>query len=370
MICVGEGEGAMLELCESLEADRDITTISNLWVKQGQQVHTNAPRPLIEDLDRLPFPDTHIFDYPNLETSKRGLAPVMASRGCDKACTYCCNHKIRSVYRNHSHYVRFRSVENVLRNIQTLLTEYPFIRFINFVDDILPLRRDWFRQFAQEYRKQIGLPFRSKCRPDLLSEEVIQLLKEAGCQHIKLGVESGNKYLRTQILRRKITDEQIINAFDLCHRYDIASTSYNMVGLPFEDMPAILDTIKLNARLRPRLIQRTIYYPYCHTELYDLCQAKGFLTERRYDSYKEGTILTQPGLTATQVQFTYEAFNFLVHVYTKCNLFPGNLKTHSIRWVDRLVSSRLTPYHFLASALRMIKELLRFYRRRKFYRPS
>lgn len=349
MVCIGEGEETLVELCNKIERDEDITAIPNLWVKVGEKVFKNPPRPLIEDLDVLPFEDRAVFDYEKLEESKNHTAKIMASRGCPYSCTYCCNRQIRGVYKNKGRYVRFRSVDRLLSEIEHIIRSYPFIEFLIFHDDILPLRLDWFRHFAEEYKDRIGLPFRCNCRPDLMSAECVQLLRKAGCVKVCFGVESGSEYVRTKILNRNITRDQIIDAFALCRQEGIATQSYNMVGMPFEDAHSILDTIKLNAQIRPDMIMRTFFYPYPKTELYETCRRAGFLTEREFNTFNEGTTLSQPTVSQSQVNFAYQFFHEFVKLYMLCGRLPRPLQILGGRTLHFLLCSKLVPHSPLAS---------------------
>ena len=98
MICRGEGEAALSELCRRLERNEDISNIRNLWIKRNGQIIRNPLRPIMDDLDKLPFPDRGIFDYENLYGEREGRLSFLASRGCPYDCTYCCNHLIRKIY--------------------------------------------------------------------------------------------------------------------------------------------------------------------------------------------------------------------------------------------------------------------------------
>jgi radical SAM superfamily enzyme YgiQ (UPF0313 family) len=350
MVCIGEGEEALVELCNKVDKGEDITAIPNLWVKVGKKVFRNPPRPLIENLDVLPFGDRAVFDYEKLEESKNRAAHIIASRGCPYSCTYCCNHQIREVYRNKGRYVRFKSVNRLLSEIEQMIRSYPFIEFLSFRDDIFSLRLDWLGRFAEEYKDRIGLPFRCNCRPDLVSAELIQLLRKAGCVKVNFGVESGNEHVRNQVLNRNITRNQIINAFALCQSQGIATQSFNMVGLPFEDAHSILDTIKLNAQIRPDIIMRYFFYPYPKTELYQTCRRGGFLTDREFDTPNERSTLSQPTVSESQVNFAYQFFDEFVKLYMLCERLPRPLQILGERTLHFLFCNKMVPHSLLAAS--------------------
>ena len=168
----------------------------------------------------------------------------MLSRGCPYNCTYCCNHQIKQVYPNIKDYTRFHTPEKSIQYIKAVLDKYPDMRYVDFRDNILPFNLDWFFDFIQRYKTEIALPFACRYRANLVKEEVIEALKDAGCYLVHFGVESGNEYISNQVLNRGIKREQLERAFDLCHKYKMSTLSYNMVGLPDETLETALDTIK------------------------------------------------------------------------------------------------------------------------------
>ncbi|MDP2728840.1 MAG: radical SAM protein, partial [Dehalococcoidia bacterium] len=129
MLCRGEGEEAIVELCGRLERGTTILDIEGLWVREGNTIHRNKPRRSLRDLDTLPFPDRTVFNHRSLVQSKEGIGIFMASRGCPYDCSYCCNHALRALQGQHGGpAVRFRSVDNVIAEVKTVLAEHPYLR--------------------------------------------------------------------------------------------------------------------------------------------------------------------------------------------------------------------------------------------------
>lgn len=193
-VCVGEGEYAKLELCDKMRDGIDYTDTQSLYFKLPDgTIKKNPIRPLFSDLDRLPIPDFDLFDYPNLESSKVGTAIVVLSRGCFYNCTYCGNGNFRKVYPNKKIYARFRSPENSILYLKTLLSKYPFIHTINFRDAIFNMFPDWFDKFIELYKREIGLPCTGNIRFDILTEDTVRRMKEAGFYTIDMGLESGDR---------------------------------------------------------------------------------------------------------------------------------------------------------------------------------
>lgn len=345
IVCLGEGEEALVELCNFLSERKAIDNINNLWVKKNGKVFKNPPRPLIEDLDSLPLPDFDLFDFANLASSRIKTAVVMVSRGCPYGCTYCCNHQLKEIYPNKGKYTRFRSPQKSIVYLKTIKNKYPYIKYINFMDNILPMKRAWFDEFIDLYKKEVNLPFSCRFRASLMDYEVVKLLKEAGCYLVHFGVESGNDYIRNDVLNRKMPVDQIKQAFEACRKLGVSTLSYNMINLPYEDMPKILETIKLNAELKPNRIVDTIFYPYPHTRLWQVALDADFI--KPHFDYTQEIVLEQPTLSRKQVIFVQRYFRNFVRGYQLANKLPSFLGKPLAKVLDAIFCSRFTPYGFL-----------------------
>ncbi len=360
MICIGEGEGAMLELCDKLENDCDIRKIRNIWFRDDKEIYRNSVRPLIKNLDILPYPDREIFDLRNIGPANNGTGLFMASRGCPFNCSYCCNHALKKICDNPSNYVRFKSVDYLLDEIEYALRKYDFIDSLHFDDDIFPLKRKWLKDFTHRYQNRINLPFSCNLRVDLANENTITLLKSAGCFNIGLGIESGNEYVRNKILKRNISKRQIINAFSFCESADISTSSFNMIGIPFEDPLKILETVKLNAKVKPNHVQVSIFYPYPKTDLYNLCEENGFLSPKESISYFEDSMLNLESLSNHQILFFRYYFQLFVRLYSVLFLFPKNISKICDYILGSKIVSRLFFRHLNSTyvILRKINNIL------------
>ena len=115
ILCRGEGEEAILELVDKLEKGKDITKIKNLWIKKNGKVYKNELRPLLQDLDKLPFPDRDLFYKYGVFRSQ---LMIMGSRGCPHACSYCNNSYYMQLYKGKGKYIRRRGVKNIINEIK------------------------------------------------------------------------------------------------------------------------------------------------------------------------------------------------------------------------------------------------------------
>ncbi|MGQ9571927.1 MAG: B12-binding domain-containing radical SAM protein [Dehalococcoidia bacterium] len=343
--CIGEGERPMVELCERLHRGEDITSISSLHVRTDNGVVANPTAPFIEDLDEIPYPYFELFDFRRLVSSETYTGLARVSRGCPYSCTYCCNRQIRALYPNPRSFARTRSPAGAIGYLKALRQAYPQMRYLNFMDDILHPDEAWLEEFVPMYKREIGLPFVAQHRPGLLTERAAFLLRDAGCYELHFGVESGNEEMRRKILRRgNISNEQIIEAFRLCKKYDIATGAYNMIGLPFETMPMVLETIKLNAIIAPNRVWNPIFTPYPQTELHRMAVEAGLVAEQ--PDYETEVIVDNPGFRPQQVLFVRSYFKPFVDAYKLARRLPRLLG-----WPLEIVLDRIFLFPFLPYGL-------------------
>ncbi|MBQ7647285.1 MAG: radical SAM protein [Clostridia bacterium] len=347
-VCIGEGEYAELELCDKMSAGEDYTDIESLFFKMPDgSVKKNPIRPLFSDLDRLPIPDFDLFDYDNLASMKVNSAICILSRGCLFNCSYCGNGNLRKVYPLESRkiYARFRSPENAMLYLKTLLAKHPTIKFLNFRDAIFNMFPEWFDTFIEMYKKEIGLPFTCNVRFDVLTEDTVRKMKEAGCYTIDIGVESGDEELRRRKLHRNMTDEMMINASKWFKKYGVTVLTYNIVGLPFEDIHKALKTIKLNAKLESDQVIPNIFYPYPMTDLEKIAREAGFVPDVIPQDCR--VPLKQKQFPEHEVLFIASYFMHFVKRYKWAYKMPHWLGRPYEKWLDFRVTSRITPHKFL-----------------------
>lgn len=244
IVCVGEGEEALLELTSHPRLD-----IKNLWFKSK----TNPPRPLISDLDSLPFIDREIL-YQQKPLFKKGYT-ISTGRGCPYQCTFCASTALGAFYRKNQlgKYVRQRSVTNVMAELQTAKREHN-PRTVYFTDDVFTLSTDWLRQFAFEYKHSVGLPFYCTANPGTIKDEELYLLKEAGCQMIGFGMQSCNEETRKTLLKRTGKNNRIREVSCLCKYLGINFSFDHIFQLPTEPIDNQIEAIEFYNDTRPDVI--------------------------------------------------------------------------------------------------------------------
>ncbi len=265
-ICIGEGEGAIIEFADKFTDKRSIREVRNFWVKDRSEIIRNPLRPLIQDLDSLPLADREIYySYGFLRENPN--KHFIAGRGCPYSCSFCFNASLRKMYQDISgNYVRLRRPENVIREIDIVRAKYP-LPTLRFIDDTFIHDKKWLLIFLNLYKRDIFIPFYCNLRADLVDEEIIVKLKEANCYRVSFGIESGNETIRNKILNKAVTDEQIKYAAKLLRKYDIKFDTANMLGLPGESHSDAWKTIQLNIDIKANSAWTSILQPYPGTEI-------------------------------------------------------------------------------------------------------
>jgi radical SAM superfamily enzyme YgiQ (UPF0313 family) len=274
-ICRGEGEDAIVDLANALERRIDYTYTPNLWIKRGREIIRNDVRPLIKDLDRLPFPDRDLLFGLDRFTRDSPVKMFFPNRGCPYLCTYCFNHKYNDLYRGNGEIIRYRSVENVLAEIKEVRSKWP-LKHLFFLSDNFILNREWIGEFSARYREEIGLPFTCNVRANLVDGEIASHLQKAGCISALFGVESGDDRLRNNVLKRHMSDEVLLQAGRLLRAVNIRLYTQNILALPGETFLQALSTLKLNQSLKPAYAWASIFAPYPSIELTEYANTNGY----------------------------------------------------------------------------------------------
>lgn len=280
-ICRGEGEHPLLELANTLESGKEYVNIQNLWVKHNGMIYRNEVRPLIEDLDSLPFVDRELTSkYKHYRNLSRRM--VLTGRGCPYDCSYCFNHSYKNLYSGKGKMIRRRSVENVISELKTICKRNHTKKF-NFVDDTFILDEQWCVDFCNSYKQEIALPFIATARVNLITDKIIKYLKEAGCITLIYAIESGNEYIRNKVLNRNISKKQILDATKICKQYGIRTYVQNILGNPDETLNMAFDTVRLNIKCRPDYAWCSLLQPYPGTDIWAYCKKRGYLAEEECD---------------------------------------------------------------------------------------
>ena len=326
----------MLELAELLEENPSPSpedlNILNFWFKKNGEIIRNPLRPLIQDLDSLPYCDREIINYQKL-LSYHNYVEIRASRGCPYRCAFCVSSTYQEIYKKLGKYYRTRSAEHIIGEIDYLLRKYKKIKSIVFDDELMVANIKWAEDFFEKYKREINLPFSMTIRANLVEPELIMLLKKAGCHILMMGVENGDDYLRNEVLRKGVTTEQIVKAAEIIKKNGIKLWTFNMVGVPYETPETIRKTIALNKKIKTDIVFVSTFYPYPGTRLEEICRKNGWISQRKVEGFFSNvTVLDQPSITKEEVAYYYNVFPweilypriaFIIRIMAKIKIYKG-----------------------------------------------
>lgn len=287
MICIGETEYAVLELLQSLSKGERRSDIRNIWFNQKDSIIKNELRPLITNLDELPYPDRALY-YKYKFIKNLSFKRVTSGRGCSNSCKFCYNPILRKRYES-VNYVRRKSVEKIVGELKELKQLGP-LKSIHFSDDIFIDGRGWLEEFSLRYPREIALPFTCNATADAINEDVIMLLTKAKCSGIALGIETANEEYRKYILSKPFNNETIMNAARIIKKNKMFLTTFNMVGLPGSNYRDTIETIRLNARIKTDHARVSFAFPLPGTELAKYGIKEGYFSENSIEKILDYTI--------------------------------------------------------------------------------
>ena len=292
IVCIGEGEYSIKEI---LDKKLNCKNVKGIWYKNNEKIIKNKNRELIENLDKLPYPDWDDFELKKYFLINDNHLPIMASRGCPYNCTYCSNHALKKNLIGK--YVRFRSVDNVIKEIGIRIEQYYKIgmRYLFFYDDTFILNRDFVVEFCKKFKENgfdKKIRWNVNVRANLVTDEIVKLLKEAGCYEVRMGVESGNEDIRNKLYKRGMTEEQIYNAVRIIKKYGLRLRVQFIVGAPYDNIETMNESYRMARRINADYTLFPILMPLPATEIKEICEAEDLIEKKGFkNSY---TMFTSP----------------------------------------------------------------------------
>jgi len=290
---VGECEDALCELARRIERGEAPDDVPNFlsW-KAGQRTagewnHNKVGE--FPDLGQLPIPDYELFDTQAITDKKNGWFGLLSSRGCPYRCTYCLNHKIVDRYRDELGrsttqigFFRFRPAEKLIEEIHWVLERYEGIGTLIFDDDLFTHDVEHALAVCEAYEQSgIDVPFVVNSHVKRLDPRVGAALARAGCRILKLGIESGSPRVRSEVLQRYMTNEDVIETVAVGERHGLHTSGFVMLGLPYETRDERWETVDLLAESGIGRFRTSLFYPFPGTESHRLAVAGGFVSAAR-----------------------------------------------------------------------------------------
>jgi radical SAM superfamily enzyme YgiQ (UPF0313 family) len=282
IVVISEGEEIAPDLFGALEVEGDLNSVPGIAFldSEGNFLQT-SPGQQVADLDTIPYPAWDIVQPHRYRGKLRGLrrATVLTSRGCPYRCVNC--------YRGPSGGPRYRkrSTNNIMGELNRLHREYG-IRAFGIRDDVFTLDMDHSRELCDAILAQkLKMFWDCETRVDCVDRDLLKKMKRAGCICIDFGVESGSDEILKK-LRKKITKDQIRQAFRYCHEIGIPTRAFFMIGTPWETRESVDETISFAKEIRASKSTFFIATPYPGTKLYEEFIKAGWRVPDNYADYR------------------------------------------------------------------------------------
>jgi len=272
----GEGEDTIAELMKK----EDLSRVTGIAYWDGK-VKVTPARPYIENLDRIKFPACHLYNFKKyrFRNISNPFSLMITSRGCPYECIYC----FKST---HGYKIRFRSIDNILDEVDYLVTQFG-VREIQIMDDVFTINPERVKQFCKKLiacrYKNLRFALGGGIRVDAGDQEMFDLLAQAGCYMLDIAIESGSQNLLDKI-HRPCNLDSLIKIINMIKKSDIQLAIFSTLGFPFDTIGSIQKTIDFIKKLNVDSITFTLATPYPGTEFYEMVKNHGrFL----YDPIKQ-----------------------------------------------------------------------------------
>lgn len=268
----GEFELTVLEIAECIRDGGNPKDILGITYKEDGQVVVNEDRPLVHDLDSLPFPDRDLIDQRHYRQELCMHEPyfqMIGSRGCPFHCIFCL--WVPVLFKKK---VRLRKVETIVDEIAHLQERYG-AREVFFYDDTVNISVKRVIDLSNEIIKRgIKIAWVANMRVDQCSEEMLRVAKQSGCRQIIFGIETGSQWMMDNVVNKKITLDQARDAVRWAKKTKILAHCDFVVGLPGETRETLDETRRFIKSLQPDAFQVGLATPYPGTTFYDMVKDK------------------------------------------------------------------------------------------------
>jgi radical SAM superfamily enzyme YgiQ (UPF0313 family) len=287
-ISIGEGEFTVLNYINSIEtiAKGDSPFIKGIVYKQGAKaIGSFCEYSINEKLDSIPFPDKDLF-YREDPTMKSHYF-VQCSRGCPFVCSFCINDYLHSVVG--SKRFRYRSPENIIEELILAKKKYN-PSYIAFLDECFGVDKDWAAKFLTLYKEKINLPFLTSVHPNMVTDQLADLMRDANCAYVAMGVQSLNEDISKGILKRAIKREKVAEAIKIIRSRKIILQCDHIFGIPGEDKQDMLSALSFYNENRPSIVSVYWLSYYPKTCITQVAQEKGIISQENIRNIENGNV--------------------------------------------------------------------------------
>lgn len=295
---VGEGEQAFPRLVDDIDR-YGVDEVKAMpreahpgcWNVHEGVVVDRGMAPTVKNLDELPYPEKRLHYRAN--PALRPIYSMLASRGCVFTCTFCNSASLNEKYRKegNSKFYRMRSVDNVIEELRWAKQQYQ-PRYVQFLDDIFGVKRSWLIEFSEKYKREIGLPFEIQTNPKIHNDESMKLLADCGCVHLEFGFQSANAEIRSEMLSRKESNEQVQNLIRTARGRGMLMELDLIMNLPGETETEIQEAIRFVEDVSPEIVNVSFLQYFPKTKIINTALQKGILQKEDLKRIEEGEMVS------------------------------------------------------------------------------
>lgn len=337
---IGEGEHSFHALVDALEdGDRArLHAIPSLAWMEGDTYVENPLGPLPQGprLDELPFNDWTLWEQHPRMIFHAGYLPMIGVRGCPYQCSFCSSPVLAERLAEAGPFVRKRPAERVAEEgaWQWERHRRQGLRYLSFYDQNFLMHRGWLEAFARAWRERglhTRLPFSAYSRVDHITEEKLELARSAGCVQLRLGIESGDPYVRNTLLNKELAQEELYEKLQLIRKSGIKTLGYFLIGTPGESAEAAARTWQV---ARDSGLDRAAFFFF--TPLYDLKVMKeaglavNYLEREHSATFYQGGELTEEA--SGLGRWELKALFFRANGFFLARQVKRQLEAHGPRW--------------------------------------
>ena len=318
IVCRGEGEDALLSLCNKVANGQNFDYISNLWIKKKDgRIIKNTIK--MVDFNKNPLIDLSLFEEARYYRPMTGkiyrMFPVETFRGCPYSCNYCNSPSMMRIYKEEVkvNFLRRKSFDKIFQEISfyknSMKAEYLYF----WADTFFSWKNNDFERFCEMY-EDINLPFWCQTRPENMDYHRTKKLKDIGCHRISFGVEHGNEAFRKKVLNRNVKNSKIISGLNTVNEVGISFSVNNIIGFPHETYELAFDTIELNRQFHADGRNAYPFTPFHGTPLREECERLEFVKNQDlvHSFVAQGSLLDMPQFSKKTIDGLSKTFNLYV----------------------------------------------------------
>jgi radical SAM superfamily enzyme YgiQ (UPF0313 family) len=336
IVCVGEGETALIQLCDRLRRGLDYSAVPNLWIKKEDGEVMRNPIAPVRNIEFDPVPDVNITEenrhYRPMSGRIYKMFLVETHRGCPFACGFCNSPAYNRMYRLQAgcNFLRKRSLKKIHEELlyyrDSLKAEYIFF----WADTFFAYSQSEVAEFCSMY-SDVRLPFYCNAHPCTVTRDKVKRLKEVGLHRVGMGIEHGNEKFRREVVNRHYSNQAVIDSANILNEFAVPFSVNNIIGFPDETYDLAMDTIELNRKINASDTSCSIFQPFYGTSLRELAVKRGYIKpDVLAHTNTEDSLLEMPFFTKEKIRGLRRTFV----MYTR---FPKE------QWNQIRLAEKLTP---------------------------